>query len=202
MNEQEKEIRRILLNRTRLGADGCITATQAGAHDLLQGLGTGWGSIHILGLACRQRQYRMKGGAAADFLPEVLNRLGRKVRLETAPQADACLCRGLLSMPVLVTAEREKRMIRVSAYTARDATAELRCRRVLNALEKGLPETVEAVEMPKPTAEEHRQTWAERRREKAEKRADKKAARKAKKEKQRLADALADLDIGSGDDKK
>lgn len=163
MDDQKREIQRVLLNRTHRELDGSLAAVPPGMRLPMQGLGTGWGALHLLGMTCIRRQYRSGSGTAAEAARVALSRLGRSVRLEESPQAEACLCRSLLSTPVLITTEQQGTLLTVSAYTARGALSALRCRRALDALEKSFPEALEPVKMEKPPAKERKMTWTRQR---------------------------------------
>lgn len=146
MDNQTWEIRQLLLGRTVWTKDGCLTALPKGQRMRFQGMGNGWGAVHFLGITYRERGYQLAANAPAKLPAELLYRMGRPVRLEERPKASACLCRYLMSAPVLLTAEREGNLLRVSAFTAKGALSALTCLRALNTFEKGLPETVTPLE--------------------------------------------------------
>lgn len=189
MDEQTREIRQILLGRTRREPDGSLSALPAGERRSLravQGVTAGWGALHLLGVCRRERRYRLPPKTPEKLTAELLNRMGRAVRLEKAPGASACLCRHLLADQVLLTVEREDGVLTAAAYTARGALAAPACRAVLNKLEKGLPAAAQPLEVPKPSPAERRE---ERARQRAEKRAEKAAARAAKRGPAELLDS-------------
>ena len=55
MDNQTREIRQILLGRTVWTQDGCLEALQKGQRMRFQGMGNGWGALHFLGIASRER---------------------------------------------------------------------------------------------------------------------------------------------------
>ena len=155
MDNQTREIRQILLGRTMWTQDGCLEALQKGQRMRFQGMGNGWGALHFLGIARRERTYQLPANTPAKLAAELLNRMGRPVRLAEQPKVSACLCRYLMSAPVLLTAEREGNQLRVSAFTAKGALSALTCLRALNTFEKGLPETVKPAEKKKINTGKH-----------------------------------------------
>lgn len=186
MDNQTREIRQILLGRTMWTQDGCLEALQKGQRIRFQGMGNGWGAVHFLGIARRERTYQLPANTPAKLAAELLNRMGRPVRLAEQPKVSACLCRYLMSAPVLLTAEREGNQLRLSAFTAKGALSALICLRALNTFEKGLPETVKPVEQKEPNAGKRGLGVMHQRKEKGTKKAEEKAPKiKNKDEKRR-----------------
>lgn len=146
MDNQTREIRQILLGRTVWTQDGYLEALQKGQRMRFQGMANGWGAVHFLGIARRERTYQLPVNAPEKLPAELLYRMGRAVRLTEQPKVSACLCRHLMSAPILLTAEREGNQLRISVFTAKGALSALACLRALNTFEKGLPETVKPAE--------------------------------------------------------
>ena len=96
MDNQTREIRQILLGRTMWTQDGCLEALQKGQRMRFQGMGNGWGALHFLGIARRERTYQLPANTPAKLPAELLNRMGRPVRLAEQPKVSACLCRHLM----------------------------------------------------------------------------------------------------------
>lgn len=143
MNAQMKEIRQLLLGRFVRGEDGCLTARPAGQRtDLrgVQGVSTGWGAVHFLGIAHREQCIPIPAGTAPALLEDAMKALGRPVRLETSPELSACLIQRLMASPVVLTVCRDGAELEATAYTARGLASPLTCRRTLRALEKTLEE--------------------------------------------------------------
>lgn len=143
MDDRMKEIRQILLGRFDRGEDGRLTARPVGRRpDLrgIQGVSTGWGAVHFLGIARQNRQIEMPAGAAAERLDEVMRTLGRPVHLETSPELSACLMQRLMASPVVLTACWDGKDVEATAFTARGVTSPMTCRRALRTLEKMLRE--------------------------------------------------------------
>lgn len=159
MDNRTREIRQVLLGRTVWTQDGFLKVRQKGQHMGFQGVGNGWAAVRFLGISHRERLYRLPANAPKKLTEELLYRMGRPLQLEEQPKAVACLCRYLMSAPVLLIAEREENLLRVSAYTARGLLSPLAHLRTLNSFEKGLPETVKPVEERQRTRREdkHRQ---------------------------------------------
>ena len=152
MDNQTREIRQILLGRTVWTQDGCLEALQKGQRMRFQGMGNGWGALHFLGIASRERSYQLPANAPGKLSEELLYRMGRPVRLMEQPKVSACLCRHLMSAPVLLTGEQKGSILRVSVLTAKGVLSALTCLRTLNTFEKGLPETVKPVEQKEVNA--------------------------------------------------
>lgn len=143
MDDRTKEIRQLLLGRFDRGEDGRLTARPVGQRpDLrgIQGVSTGWGAVHFLGIARRNRPIEMPAGAATERLEEVMQMLGRPVHLETAPTLSACLVQHWMASPVVLTACWDGAEVDATAYTARGIAARMTCRRALRTLEKALRE--------------------------------------------------------------
>ena len=141
MDDRMKEIRQLLLGRFVHGEDGCLTARPTGQRaDIrsVQGVSTGWGAVHFLGIAHREQRIPMSAGTAEESLEDVMKTLGRPVRLETAPTLSACLIQRLMVSPIVLEAFRDGDEIKATAYTARGTVSQLTCRRALRALEKAL----------------------------------------------------------------
>lgn len=137
MDERTKELRRILLGQYICEADGSLTVLPTGIQNTLprfQGLSAGWGAMHFGGMTHRSRSCTPSAGMTREKLESVLKALGRLVRLESEPQAQVCLFQYRMALPVLLVAEQSGRDITVTAYTARDALAWLRCRVALRRL--------------------------------------------------------------------
>ena len=141
MNDRMKEIRQLLLGRFVHGEDGCLTARPTGQRiDIcaMQGVSAGWGAVHFLGVAHRNRLIEMPAGTKAEQLEEAMRALGRPVHLETSPTLSACLMQRLKALPVVLTACWDGTEVDVIAYTARGLTSQMTCHRALRALEKAL----------------------------------------------------------------
>ena len=146
MDERTREIRQVLLGRCRRLEDGSLSVIPAEERWQLgsfQGVSTGWGAIHFLGLSHRERSCPLQAGMPKDCLEDAMKTLGRAVYLEPSQEFSACLCNNWLTTPVLLMASRDGNRVEMSAYTARGALAPLRCRRALRMLERRLLGTVE-----------------------------------------------------------
>ncbi len=138
MDERTRELRRILLGQYKREPDGTLTVLPAGIQNTLprfQGLSTGWGAMHLGGMTRRSRNYDAPAGMDREKLEGALKTLGRLVRLESAPQAAACLFQYRMALPVLLVAEQDDSGAAVTAYTPRDALAQFRCRLALRKLD-------------------------------------------------------------------
>ena len=146
MDEGLKEIRRVLLGQTQRLEDGSIMALPAGSHGRgrsFQGVSTGWGAVHLLGITRRARRCTLQKAITLEKLTEILQSQGRLVRLQHTPEALACLCRHWMAEPVLITIQWDGVRFLITAYTARSLFAPLACRRVFRALGKKIPGTME-----------------------------------------------------------
>lgn len=141
MDNDMKEIRRILLGQLMRTEDGRLAAAQSGQRMRFQGLVNGWGAVRFLGVTHRERKYQMVNKVSVKEARNILSRMGQAVELREMPKASACLCRLFMMPPVLVAVETDGTQLRVMAFTGRDLLAPSLCRRTLNAFEKGLPET-------------------------------------------------------------
>ena len=103
MDNQTMEIRQILLGRTVWTQDGCLEALQKGQRMRFQGMGNGWGALHFLGIASRERSYQLPAKAPGNWSEELLNPMGRPVRWSEQPKVSACLFRHHMSAAVLLT---------------------------------------------------------------------------------------------------
>ncbi len=145
MNERLKEIRKVLLGQTQKLDDGSIMASAHGRRSgrSFQGVSSGWGAMHFLGITHRARACSVKTAIPKGRMREILKTQGEPVYLEKSPEVLACLCRRWMLEPVLLTAWWNGKQLIVFAYTARGIFAPLACRRTLKALEKKLPAKLE-----------------------------------------------------------
>lgn len=147
MDEQTREIRQILLGRFQKEEDGSLAAVPAGSHWRLggfQGLSTGWGAVHFLGIAHRKQDCSLSSGMQKAQLDEAMKTFGRVVQLKKSPGVSACLCQHWMTAPVLLTVACEGAVIEMSVYTTRGILSRLACRRALQMLERRLTGTTRA----------------------------------------------------------
>lgn len=150
MDNQRKEIQRILLGRLMRTEDGHLTAVPPGQRMQFQGLVNGWGTVRFLGMTRRMRTYQLENKLSVKEVQDILSRMGQAVELQASPKASACLCSLFLMAPVLVSVETTGTELRVTADTGRDPFAPMLCRRVLEKFAKGLPETAVLVAEERP----------------------------------------------------
>lgn len=138
MDARMKEIRRILLGRYAISADGRISAGEQGGSRVIQGFSAGWGSLHIFGISKKNRKCRLTGNVGKEKLAELMKTMGRAVDLEEDPESAACLCDFKMTAPVLLTASSKGDTVEICAYTARDGFSWLTTRRAINRFVKNL----------------------------------------------------------------
>lgn len=142
MNQREKEIRRILTGFVALdSATGDVLAGTTVLERLLQGPFAGTTSARLFGLSVRKRQYRLGNIRLAEVQPLCLTafqKMGRSVRLLTAPDALGVLVFSWLFNPCVLTAETAGKDVLICFYAARTPFAFLNARRAFRKWEKQL----------------------------------------------------------------
>lgn len=176
-----KEIRAALMGRLVAAEDGRLAAAAPGAFGGFR-FGDGADAVLLLGIAQRTRTYETKNARAAVLAAarKAMANSGRGLALRAQPECVACLCRSLLTHPVVLTFAVEDGKPTLRAYTARSPTCRLALRRAIERFEKSLPEGM---------------TPAEVRRDKKAERAAKKAAKQEKQAKKKSKEPSADADI-------
>ena len=146
MDERLREIRKLLLGQTQRMQDGSIMAVQTSGHRngrRFQGVSTGWGAIHFLGITHRTRSCALRTAISHETLSNIMKTQGRIVHLEKSPKTLACLVQRPATKPVLITLQWDGKRFLITAYTARGIFAPLTCRIMLGVFGKKLPGTME-----------------------------------------------------------
>lgn len=140
MNQREKEIRRILTGFVAVDSDtGDIMAGSTVLQRLMQGPLAGTTSARLFGLSVKKRQYRFKEIKLAEVQPvcaETMSKMGRSVRLLTAPDAIGVMVFSWLFNPCVITTETAGKDVLLCFYAARTPFAFLNARRVFRKWEK------------------------------------------------------------------
>ena len=133
MTQAVKEIRSILLGRTKLTEDGKITVRAAGEFALSYGVADGAGAIRFLGIARRSAAYTTKSSKknVMKAATVAMSNIGRGVVLNEQPDT-------VDEIPVL------------TVWSARTVSGLLSLRRAIRAFEKELPKNITRSEEAAP----------------------------------------------------
>ncbi len=195
MNELRKEIRDSLLGRIRI-ENGNFVVARKGLMQFQFGMQDGFGSVLVFGIQCRMMWYRIPGKRkdAEPCLRAVLNSMGRKLVLASAPKLDAVYCTSITGQPVVLTARMTEKEIEIFAYSGKGFTGWLSNKHIIRRFEKGMPEAMTPLQPEKLKArreEEKENLKSPSRLRKEKKAAEKKAAKAEKREARKNASVLA-----------
>ena len=165
-----KEIRAALMGRLAAAEDGRLAVPAPGAFGGFH-FGDGADAVLLLGIARRTRTYETKDSRAAVLAAakKAMANSGRGLALRSQPECAACLCRSLLTHPVVLAFAIEDGKPALRAYTARSPTCRLALRRAIGRFEKSLPEGMTPAEVRRDKEAEREAKQAAKREKKAEK---------------------------------
>ena len=148
---EKKEIKRALLGKIEPTADGRLTVCPVGQLWTL-GVGDGATAVRLLGVARRARCYETKQGEAKVLktAADCMLHVGRALVLQEQPQTPACLCRYLLTRPVVLTFRFEEGVPVLTAWTGRGLTGWISQRRAIRAFEAHLPDAIKLSDRKPP----------------------------------------------------
>lgn len=163
MDERLREIRKLLLGQTQMMQDGSIMAVQTSGHGngrRFQGVSTGWGAVHFLGITHRTRSCALRTSISQETLSNIMKTQGRIVHLGKSPKTFACLVQHPAIKPVLITLQWDGKRFLITAYTARGIFAPLTCRIMLSIFGRRLPGTMEKYQ--EKTRKKQKKCWKEK----------------------------------------
>ena len=152
MTQAVKEIRSILLGRTKLTDDGKIAMRVPGEFALSYGVADGASAIRFLGVARRSAAYTTKSSKknVMKAATVAMSNIGRGVVLNEQPDTVACLIRYVLTKPVLLSFRFVDEIPVLTVWSARTVTGLLSLRRAIRAFEKELPKNITRSEEAAP----------------------------------------------------
>ena len=138
--EIRKEIRDALLGRIRI-ENGNFTVAKKGLMQFQFGMQDGFGSVLFFGLQCKMRWYRVpsRRKEAEESMKAVMNSMGRKLVLESAPKLAAVYCISITGQPVVLTVRMKEKEFEVFAYSGKGLVGMLSNLHVIKKFEKGMP---------------------------------------------------------------
>lgn len=204
MTEETREIRRILLGYIAF-EDQNMVAAQKGRLFRALGVFNGSGAARVLGILHRKRRYTLDGQTLDSHCDAAFAGMGRRIRLDTAPEKQAVFFCPPLRNPCVLTSEMKEDALEVSVYTARGLSgllySELAFRRWKKAMPEALIEQKLAREKPVQTPSAPKPDRAQRQAAKKEKRAKTKQQsddRKKRRLEQKMARQQKKLDQLNG----
>ena len=180
MTNLDKEIKRILLGKTKILEDGRLSTLEDGDYIMPRGISDGAGAVRFLGVAKRSRILRteLDDRKLKEAVKKAMQNIGRGIVLQKEPEAIACLLRYLLTRPVVLCFSYQGEEPVLSACTGRGLTGWISRLRAVRTFEKELPDTVE-ISLDKPA-----DTEKEEKEKKKQEKAARKEARKKRKERE------------------
>ena len=175
MTALNKEIRQILLGKTKILHDGRLSTLEDGDYIMPRGIADGAGAVRFLGIARRARvlETKLSEWKLKEAVRNSMQNIGRGVVLQEEPEAIACLLRYILTRPAVLCFSYQGEQPVLAAYTGRGLTGWISRRRAIKAFEKQMPDTIEISEVIPPDLNKE---------EKAKKKQEKKEAKLAKKQ--------------------
>ena len=201
MSTLDKEIRQILLGRTKLLDDGRLSTLGEGEYMLPRGIVDGATAVRFLGVARRAKVLKsdLPDKKLRETVVKAMQNIGRGIELEAAEEECACLLRYLLSRPAVLCFFYDNGLPVIAAYTGRGLTGIVSVARAFAKFRKELPDTVKYADEAAP--DHRKEERAQKKREKLEKKQAKleaKALRQAEKKKgKKNSDAQAPAEDGA-----
>ena len=153
--ERKKEIRNILLGNFVVYEDGSYGA---GSHSFVTPFGFGDGAQETIFFGISQRQFRYETTFRnrTKALYQVLKSMrdvGRRLILQTAPEAAVCYIKSYIFRPVVLAfeAEEDQKQFRLTAYCSRSLFSFLSVIHAVHKLDKKLPEGIRRYARHRPT---------------------------------------------------
>ena len=179
----DKEIKEVLLGRTKLLPDGRLSTLEEGDYMMPRGVMDGATGVRILGVMRRARVLTsdLPDWKLRETVVKAMQNIGRGIELQAASEERACLLRYVVSRPAVLCFYYEDELPVIAAYTGRGLTGFFSITRAFGKFKKQLPDTVKFSEEAAP---DHRKDEREqKKREKAEKKQAKAEAKAEKKNK-------------------
>ena len=153
MTKAVKEIRSILLGRTRLLEDGKLTSLQPGEFVMPNGVADGATTVRFLGMAHRSVAFdtRATQKNVMKEAAKAMSDIGRGVILREQPDTVACLIRYVLTRPALLTFRYVDETPVLTVWAGRSLTGLFSLKRAIKAFIRELPDTIARSEGPAPT---------------------------------------------------
>ena len=189
----EKEIRQVLLGKTKLLNDGRLSSLEAGDYMMPRGIADGAGAVRFFGVARRARVLdgRLSEWKLKEAVRKAMQNIGRGLVLQEDPEAIACLLRYVLTKPAVLCFHYQGEQPVLAAYSGRGLTGWISRRRAMNTFRKQLPDTVEISDLVPPDLNKE-----ERARKKQEKKEAKLAKKQEKAEKKARKEARLAAEAG------
>ena len=198
----DKEIKKILLGRTKLLEDGRLSTLGEGDFMIPRGVVDGATGVRILGVARRAKilQSDLPDRKLEDAVRKAMQNIGRGLVLQAEPDAIACLLRYIFSRPAVLCFSWQDGLPVIGAYTGRGLTGIISIARAFHSFRKELPESVSFSEEKAP--DHRKEEKVLKKLEKAEKKQAKKAAKIRKKAKLDAYPEMSedDLDAVNGEE--
>ena len=153
MTKAVKEIRSILLGRTRLLEDGKLTSLQPGEFVMPNGVADGATTVRFLGMAHRSVAFDTRASQknVMKEAAKAMSDIGRGVILREQPDTVACLIRYVLTRPALLTFRYVDGTPVLTVWAGRSLTGLFSLKRAIKAFIRELPDTIARSDGPAPT---------------------------------------------------
>ncbi len=177
----DKEVRQILLGRTKLLPDGRLSTLEAGDYMMPRGIVDGATAVRFFGVARRAKVLKsdLPDKKLKETVVKAMQNIGRGIELQAAQEECACLLRYLLSRPAVLCFFYDDGQPVIAAYTGRGLTGIISIARAFAKFRKVLPDTVQYADEAAP--DHRKEERAQKKREKLEKKQAKLEARALKK---------------------
>ena len=184
MSTLDKEIKQVLLGRTKLLADGRLSTLVEGDFMMPRGIVDGATGVRFLGVMRKAKVLtsELPDRKLRETVVKAMQNIGRGIELQASEEECACLLRYLLSRPAVLCFFYEDGLPVVAVYTGRGLTGIVSIIRAFSKFRKELPDTVKFSDEAAPDhrKEERLQKKLEKTEKKREK-TEKKLAKKAEK---------------------
>lgn len=152
---KKTEVKRALMGRTYLAEDGRLAVIPPGTFmPTPVGIADGASAVRFLGVTRRVRRYETRDREAKvrEAALKSMQNIGRGLALAEQPEAIACLIRYILTRPAVLVFTYEDGVPTLTAWTGRGLTGWISLRRAIRDFEKGLPDTMQPIDV-KPSKE-------------------------------------------------
>ena len=165
----DKEIRQILLGRTKLLPDGRLSTLEEGDYMLPRGIVDGAAAVRFLGVMRKAKVLTsdLPDKKLRETVVKAMQNIGRGIELQAAPEECACLLRYVLRRPAVLCFFYDDELPVIAAYTGRGLTGFISLLRAFAKFRKDLPDTVKYADEAAP--DHRKEERAEKKRAKLEK---------------------------------
>ena len=192
MTALDKEIRQVLLGKTKILNDGRLSTLEDGDYMMPRGIADGAGAVRFFGVARRARvlEGKLSEWNMKEAVRSAMRNIGRGLALQEDPEAVACLLRYVLTKPAVLCFYYQGESPVLAAYSGRGFTGWISRLRAVAAFKKQLPDSIAITDVVPPdlSKEEKARKKQEKKEQKLAKKKEK-AERKAKKEARLAAEA-------------